>query len=62
LTAEWKSALRQQFRNLVLLAFLTAMAMQRKGTEKEEGADHEDDSKEDYDDEFEDGEAHEGAR
>jgi hypothetical protein len=35
-TAEWKSALQQQFRNLVLLEFLTAMAMQRKETEKGE--------------------------
>jgi hypothetical protein len=61
LTAEWTRALRQQFRNLVLLAFLTAMAMQRKETE-EDGAENEDDSKEDHDDEFEDDEEYEGAR
>jgi hypothetical protein len=60
-TAEWKEALRQQFRNLALLEFLTAMAMQRKETE-EEGAENECDSKEDYDDEFEDDELSEGAR
>jgi hypothetical protein len=35
--------------------------MQRKETE-EEGAEHEDDSKEDYDDEFENDEAYEGVR
>jgi hypothetical protein len=61
LTAEWKRALRQQFRNLVLLEFLTSMAMQRKETE-EVGAENEDDSKEDYDDEFENDEANDGAR
>jgi hypothetical protein len=61
LTAEWKRALRQQFRNLVLLEFLTAMVMQRNETE-EDGAEHEYDSKEDSDDEFEDDEAYEGAR
>jgi hypothetical protein len=54
-------ALRQQFRNLVLLEFLTAMAMQRKETE-EEGAENEDDSKVDCDDEFENDEAYDGAR
>jgi hypothetical protein len=61
LTAEWKRALRQQFHNLVLLEFLTAMAIQKKETE-EEGAENEYDSTEDYDDEFEDDEAYEGPR
>jgi hypothetical protein len=61
LTAEWKRALRQQFRNLVLIEFLTAMAMQRKEAE-EEAAENEDDTKEDYDDEFENDEACDSAR
>jgi hypothetical protein len=62
LTAEWKRILQQQFGNLVILDFLNAMAMQRKETDKKEGAEYEyeDDSKEDYGDEFEDDEADEG--